>query len=119
LIADNAVTIFSKSWCPYCQAAKGLFGSLGVHEEGKSVSESDKQNTDLELAGLKYKTVECVDLAHLANQNCLLMCHFISRLDLVEDGDAIQDYLKTRDGQRTVPNIYISAETSFFPHVFR
>jgi glutaredoxin len=69
LIADNAVTIFSKSWCPYCKSAKGLFGSLGVYEEGKSISESEKKNTELELAGLRYKSVECVGLAHLANQN--------------------------------------------------
>jgi glutaredoxin len=62
LIAENTVTIFSKSWCPYCKASKNLFGSLGVYEEGKSIAESDKKNTELELAGIKYHSVEYVDI---------------------------------------------------------
>ncbi|KAJ3818410.1 thioredoxin-like protein, partial [Lentinula raphanica] len=24
-IDENTITIFSKSWCPYCKASKGLF----------------------------------------------------------------------------------------------
>lgn len=30
------------------------------------------------------------------------------RLDEIEDGSAIQDYLQEKTGQRTVPNIFIS-----------
>ncbi|KAG0022231.1 hypothetical protein BGZ82_011078 [Podila clonocystis] len=30
LIADNAVMVFSKSYCPYCTKAKGLLASLDV-----------------------------------------------------------------------------------------
>ncbi|KAG0015419.1 hypothetical protein BGZ81_011693 [Podila clonocystis] len=30
LIADNAVMVFSKSYCPYCIRAKGLLASLDV-----------------------------------------------------------------------------------------
>ncbi|GLJ24674.1 hypothetical protein SUGI_0471860 [Cryptomeria japonica] len=29
-ISQNPVVIYSKSWCPYCQEAKGLFRGLGV-----------------------------------------------------------------------------------------
>jgi len=30
IIAENAVVVFSKTYCGYCTRVKGLFGSLGV-----------------------------------------------------------------------------------------
>jgi len=30
IIDDNAVAIFSKSWCPYCKASKALLTELGA-----------------------------------------------------------------------------------------
>lgn len=35
---------------------------------------------------------------------------FVIELDEVEDGDAIQDYLAQKTGQRTVPNIFIKQQ---------
>jgi len=29
-INENPVVVYSKTWCPYCQQAKGLFEDLGV-----------------------------------------------------------------------------------------
>ncbi|KAF9150469.1 hypothetical protein BG015_007734 [Linnemannia schmuckeri] len=65
IIADNAIVVFSKSYCPYCTKAKNL---LAQHE-------------------VKV---------------------FILELDNIDDGAAIQAYLQTLTGQRTVPNIFIS-----------
>ncbi|KAL8827830.1 MAG: hypothetical protein Q9191_002951 [Dirinaria sp. TL-2023a] len=30
IIDDNAVAVFSKSWCPYCKASKQLLSELGA-----------------------------------------------------------------------------------------
>ncbi|KAI9683212.1 MAG: hypothetical protein M1820_010923, partial [Bogoriella megaspora] len=30
IIDDNAVAVFSKSWCPHCKATKELLSSLGA-----------------------------------------------------------------------------------------
>ncbi|CAO3659762.1 unnamed protein product [Umbelopsis vinacea] len=35
---------------------------------------------------------------------------FVIELDQVEDGDAIQEYLARKTGQRTVPNIFINQQ---------
>jgi glutaredoxin 3 len=35
---------------------------------------------------------------------------FVIELDQVEDGDAIQEYLAKKTGQRTVPNIFINQQ---------
>ncbi|KAF8224875.1 glutaredoxin [Tricholoma matsutake] len=67
-IADNKVTIFSKSWCPYCKQTKDLFAR--------------------EFQELEPKIVELDDESL--------------------DGDKIQEYLKEKSGQRTVPNVFIS-----------
>lgn len=65
LIAENAVVVFSKSYCPYCTTAKNVLAKYDVEA-------------------------------------------FIMELDNEETGAAIQAYLLTLTGQRTVPNIFIS-----------
>ena len=64
-IANNAIVVFSKSYCPYCTKAKNVLAKLDVNV-------------------------------------------FIIELDNEETGAAIQAYLETLTGQRTVPNIFIS-----------
>ncbi|KAI0685070.1 glutaredoxin [Cytidiella melzeri] len=66
-IAGSTITIFSKSWCPYCTRAKNLLKS-----------EFPETKTD------------------------------IIELDARDDGNEIQDYLLTKTGQRSVPNIFIN-----------
>ncbi|KAJ7236258.1 glutaredoxin [Mycena haematopus] len=66
-INDNKITIFSKSWCPYCKAAKALFEAQFPEETP-----------------------------------------FVIELDQRDDGDAIQDYLATKTGQRSVPNVFVN-----------
>ncbi|APA10302.1 hypothetical protein SS1G_07243 [Sclerotinia sclerotiorum 1980 UF-70] len=64
IIAENAVAVFSKSYCPYCKATKQLLNDLNA----------------------KYYSIE---------------------LDQVDDGSAIQAYLKEKTNQGSVPNIFI------------
>lgn len=42
----------------------------------------------------------------------ILLCSILTpygRLDKMEEGDDIQGYLQSKTGQRTVPNVFISA----------
>jgi len=68
-IAENAVVVFSKTWCPYSKKAKNL---------------------------LKDKYPEVTPE--------------IFELDERDDGDAFQDYLEKKTGQRTVPNVFIKQQ---------
>lgn len=83
-IANNTITIFSKTYCPYCRRAKSLFAS--------------------EFPDVKTEILEYV-------ANVYLLCnssHIPHRLDDRDDGSEIQDYLQEKTGQRSVPNIFIS-----------
>ncbi|KAL8994559.1 MAG: hypothetical protein Q9169_005501 [Polycauliona sp. 2 TL-2023] len=65
IIDENAVAVFSKSYCPYCRASKSLLSELGA----------------------KFYVIE---------------------MDQVDDGADLQNALEEMNGQRSVPNIYIS-----------
>lgn len=41
LIAEHAVVIFSKTYCPYCVRAKELFASLGVKYHVEELDQRD------------------------------------------------------------------------------
>ncbi|KAH6626700.1 thioredoxin-like protein [Chaetomium sp. MPI-SDFR-AT-0129] len=41
LIDDNAVMVFSKSYCPYCNKAKSLFSSLDVEYKAIELDQVD------------------------------------------------------------------------------
>jgi glutaredoxin 3 len=89
-IDENFVAFFSKSWCPYCRRAKGVINELNLGEE--------KQVKIYECVPPRFLVRKAAVGAHLA----------CSRLDTRDDGDAIQDYLLQKTGQRSVPNIFIS-----------
>lgn len=69
-ITEHAIAVFSKSYCPFCNRAKGIIQGLKVDQSKVGVLE----------------------------------------LNQVNDGAAIQDYLKEKTGQGTVPNIFISGK---------
>ena len=85
-IAGNKIVIFSKSFCPYCKRAKGLL--------------------TLDFAHMKDQIYikECV-LFHWKHVPGLTTA---LRLDEAPNGNEIQDYLREKSGQSTVPNIYIN-----------
>lgn len=66
-IADNAVAVFSKSYCPYCKQAKNTLAQVTKN-------------------------------------------FYVIELDQDENGADIQNYLREKTGQSTVPNIFISQE---------
>ncbi|KAK0495198.1 glutaredoxin [Armillaria luteobubalina] len=68
-ITSHKITVFSKSYCPYCRRAKTLF--------------SDKY-PDADIG--------------------------VIELDERDDGSDIQDYLRQKTGQGTVPNIFIDQQ---------
>ncbi|ODQ50854.1 glutaredoxin Grx1 [Saitoella complicata NRRL Y-17804] len=67
LVKENAVVVFSKSYCPFCTKAKNLLVN-------------------------KYAVFRAIEL------------------DLRDDGAAIQDYLKEKTNQSTVPNVFIGGK---------
>jgi glutaredoxin 3 len=79
--------VFSKSWCPYCKKAKALLAT-------------------------EYPEVKPVVFESVSNVlSCLSGYRLTSsyRLDEREDGGELQNYLEEKTGQRSVPNIFISA----------
>lgn len=86
IIDENAVAVFSKSYCPYCKASKDLLSSLGA----------------------KYYAIE------LDQVGMRLVLYDLSLwLDLtydIDDGSEIQAALRELNGQGTVPNIYIDKQ---------
>ena len=86
-VAGNTVVVFSKSWCPYCKRAKALLAT-------------------------EYPEVEPVVFESVSNVVPCLSGYRLTvlyRLDEREDGGELQNYLQEKTGQRSVPNIFISA----------
>jgi glutaredoxin 3 len=80
--------VFSKSWCPYSKKAKALLKE-------------------------KYSEVEA-EIFESVNFAVLVGAYadgslWLYRLDERPDGSDIQNYLFEKTGQRTVPNVFISA----------
>ncbi|KAL8926809.1 MAG: hypothetical protein Q9172_001625 [Xanthocarpia lactea] len=78
IIDENAVAVFSKSYCPYCTASKTLLSDLGA----------------------KFYVIE-MDQVERPKTNHPHAQH-------TDDGADLQSALEEISGQRTVPNIYIS-----------
>jgi glutaredoxin 3 len=88
IIDENAVVVFSKSYCPYCKATKSL------------LAEKNAKFFLMELDQVGKSPFPHSRLAVLsANADFWCVC--------AEDGPALQDALEEITGQRSVPNIFI------------
>lgn len=57
LISENVVAVFSKSYCPYCKAAKQLLSSIGLDQSKIGVLELDEMNEGADVQNyLQQKT---------------------------------------------------------------
>lgn len=82
------IVVFSKSYCPYCNATKSLLGEFGAKY----------QAVELDLMGtFPSPCFNCLVHDGMANMFCWL----------VDDGSDIQNALQELSNQRTVPNVYI------------
>jgi glutaredoxin 3 len=104
IIDENAVAVFSKSYCPYCSAAKKLLSDKGAkfyaieldqvgmytHTPRGQGVHTQPQAKKCASAGEEAKSI----VGFTANRH-------------VDDGSAIQSTLKDITGQTTVPNIFI------------
>ncbi|OAA56549.1 glutaredoxin domain containing protein [Niveomyces insectorum RCEF 264] len=89
LIDENAVMVFSKSYCPYCRSTKRTLEGLGA-----------KFNVvELDLEGKFFILIIFIFSIPVPHTN-----------PPAEDGSALQDALEKISGQRTVPNIYIGKQ---------
>ena len=94
LIDDNAVIIFSKSYCPYCRNSKRTLEQLGAKYYA----------IELDQRGMCSLVVLFPLFAstYRVATNTRVIC--------TEDGSEIQEALAKLSGQRTVPNIYIGKQ---------
>jgi glutaredoxin 3 len=80
-----AAAVFSKSYCPYCRAAKKLLTDNGA----------------------SFYAIE-LDLVGTSALSQALYVHLLTqRRATADDGAEIQSHLATLTGQSTVPNIFI------------
>ncbi|KAI9913963.1 hypothetical protein PsorP6_006051 [Peronosclerospora sorghi] len=97
--SENGVTIFSKSYCPYCNLSNQK-GMILLHSQAKSV---------LDEAGVKYHVVE-LDLktevptgADIQNALAAVTGNEESHFFIVQS----QLTISLCQGRRTVPNVFI------------
>ncbi|RSL52815.1 hypothetical protein CEP53_007960 [Fusarium sp. AF-6] len=79
IIDDNAVVVFSKSYCPYCRQTKKTLDDLNT----------------------VYELLELDQIRMFSSSSSEQV------LTAAADGSDIQDALEVISGQRTVPNVYI------------
>lgn len=84
IIDENAVVVFSKSYCPYCKASKALLSEKGA----------------------KYYLLELDQIGECTVN--VSAVRFSADSILLDDGAAIQDALAEITSQRSVPNIFIN-----------
>ena len=90
-MADNGITaVFSKSYCPYCKSTKSLLSEMGANF----------YTIELDQEGTSDRPP--TSSVHLVCKSCNASLTYTA-----EDGQAIQDYLADKTGQRSVPNIFI------------
>ena len=89
LISENAIAIFSKSYCPFCKRAKEVISGLSVEPSKIGTLELDEVNDGPEIQVCWNRNYGRRMGACLTN---------------------IQNYLAEKTGQRTVPNIFISGK---------
>jgi glutaredoxin 3 len=86
-IHSISVVVFSKSYCPYCKAAKELLKQLNI----------------------EHKAFEMDEIDRMEDQGKMFQSGRHREIDLhLGDGKKMQDYLLEYTKQRTVPNIFIN-----------
>ena len=98
LIRENAVMIFSKTWCPYCSHSKEILQAKQKEYEAKG-------------------TPFTLDVYELDQDKCKYLepsfepwQMYLHVLRTAAQGGAIQDYLAERSGSRTVPRIFVAGK---------
>ncbi|KAL8801929.1 MAG: hypothetical protein Q9200_006765 [Gallowayella weberi] len=108
IIDENAVAVFSKSYCPYCQASKKLLSEQGAKfyvielDQVGMLFSSLLQSLSLSLPLSMYPIPSLAPNP----QESQLTSPLLPRH--TDDGADLQDALQEINGQRSVPNIYIA-----------
>ena len=83
-LTSTSLAVFSKSYCPYCNATKRMLSEMGA----------------------KYFAIE-LDQVGTSTFSFIPRCSFCSHDESSDDGTAIQSALAEMTGQKTVPNVWI------------
>jgi glutaredoxin 3 len=95
IIDENPVAVFSKSYCPYCNATKKLLSESGAKFYSIELDQVGTYSPTLQIV---YQS-EVVDLYDQ-----------VLTMTPTDDGSAIQSTLGDLTGQTTVPNIFINKQ---------
>ncbi|KAI4252797.1 MAG: hypothetical protein L6R42_007836 [Xanthoria sp. 1 TBL-2021] len=106
IIDENAVAVFSKSYCPYCHASKALLSDLGAKFY---VIEMDQVGMTPSLPPLPPSPIPTVSPS--PSHPPFLPPPPRNKQQMIKnDGADLQNALEEISGQRSVPNIYISQQ---------
>ncbi|XP_041021050.1 glutaredoxin-C3 isoform X1 [Juglans microcarpa x Juglans regia] len=96
-IYSNKITIFSKSYCPYCLRAKRIFSEL--HEQPFVV--------ELDLRGIYYQ--DSFFLPAIFGCASVFIMAIIMNL-CADDGGQIQNVILDMVGRSTVPQVFVNGK---------
>ncbi|KAL1864042.1 hypothetical protein VTK73DRAFT_6262 [Phialemonium thermophilum] len=93
LIDENAVMVFSKSYCPYCQNTKRILDSYGAkykaYELNQEPDGSDIQNALLDLTGQRTVPNIFINKKHIGGNSDLEQRQKTDLKKLLEEAGAI------------------------------
>ena len=104
VISSDSIVVFSKTTCPFCSKVKGLFKDKDVdvkYIELDQVRELWRQNHHLG-GGANTK----IYILLISSRGKKILSLWLQ----VPDGAEMQDYLKEKTGQGTVPNVFINGK---------
>ncbi|KAG1700727.1 hypothetical protein DVH05_011586 [Phytophthora capsici] len=95
MTSENGVTVFSKSYCPYCNLAKGVLDEAGVKYHVVELDQKNDVPTGAEIqSALAAATGEHSSKWQQGNFNVVIDTSLVFAL-----------------GRRTVPNVFIKKES--------
>ncbi|XP_020997840.1 glutaredoxin-C3 isoform X1 [Arachis duranensis] len=98
-IYSNRITIFSKSYCPYCLRAKRTFADLNEHP---FVVELDLRGILLFIHSFIHSFILSLSICRLMLQSVFFF--------YVDDGSQIQSVLLDLVGRSTVPQVFVNGK---------
>jgi glutaredoxin 3 len=76
------VVVYSKSWCPYCQRAKGLLTRKGVQFEEIDIEEHSERRAEMITRSGRYTVPQIfIGGQHVGGSDDLHALHAAGRLD--------------------------------------
>ncbi|KAL8443888.1 hypothetical protein Emed_006548 [Eimeria media] len=103
LISEHKVTVFSKTYCPYCQAAIAALKSINAPDMVRNTQPSIAVIFEVYMHLTSAEEALSIDS----------VCCGLQHVEQIEDNPhcaAIQDYMLKKTGARSVPRVFINGK---------